>query len=1352
MSANYPQIGNLFMKKLLILALLLVLPLWGQHAVQAQSYKYIGVENGLSNRRVFAIQKGGKGYMWFLTQDGIDRYDGKNFKHYTLMSDGLEENSMWNLNWLYTDANNGIWEIGKQGNVYTYNQLKDKFQLAYAVQKKAGERVNVSYGFIDNDDYIWLCAQDSIHLFNIHDGTSLRMHAKPWTNITKMVQMDNTHFFVGTNKGIYFTERKANKMVAALCKGLTDKQLHISDIFYHKPSKKVFIGTFQEGIYIYDLTTEQTIVPDNELKDITINCIRHFNDKEILIGTDGIGVYKMNTTSYETTPHITADYTQPGAMNGNNISDLYIDDDGRIWIANYPFGVTVRDDRYPSYKWIKHAIGNEQTLVNNQVNAILEDMEGDVWFATNNGVSRYCPHEKGGKWYTYLSSFNPEIQNKNHTFLSLCEFRPGEIMVGGYNSGLYQINKWTGKITYLTPATFATDELRPDKYIRTLLKDKEGKVWSGGYNNLKEIDLKKKVLRHIQGLNGITAIKEKDDNHLWIGTANGLFLLEKDSGTYTEIALPTESNYIYSLLWLPTYEALYIGTNNAGLLEYKPAEEVFTHYHKDNSALISNNIYHIMHDGNDRLVMSMENGLSSFNLTERRFVNWTKEHGLMSDHFNASSGTLRRNGNFIFGSTDGAIEYGKDMRLPRKNESRLVFDNLRIWGKSVYAGEEDSPLTTILDETELLQLKYSQNSFALQASAINFDYHSSMLYTWKLEGFFNEWSKPAKECNISFTNLSPGRYTLRVKIISSEDRRINLQERQMTIVIEKPLWQSPWAILLYITLLLCVAYLLLRFDLLRKKRKLSEDKIRFFINTAHDLRTPLTLIKAPLEEMELKEPLSERGRESIYTALRNVNALLRLTTNLITFERADNYNTSLTIAEYELNDYLKEMLQGFEDYASTQHIGLSYQSNFDYLSVWIDREKMESILKNLISNALKYTQKGGNVQVIATEKGKEWSVEISDTGIGIPQSEQKRLFKTHFRSSNAINNKITGSGIGLLLVWKLVKQHKGKITFHSKEGEGTSITVTFPIEARNFKKAIRTNSKPQKEHITDSHTSHPSNIPIQQKDTEENIQQDTTSKKKKLLIVEDNDELRLYLKRSFDEYIVQTSANGQEALNIIDEYMPDLIIADIMMPVMRGDELCKQLKNDMATSHIPIILLTALAGEEEVIKGLECGADEYIPKPFNIGVLRTTIAGILANRERIYRRLSSLEVVNAEDRLEDINCNDSLDWKFISTVKREVEKHMDNPDFNVDKLCELLAMSRTSFYNKLRTLTGKSPADYVRQIRLNRAAQLIMEDKHSIVEIAEMTGFSDAKYFREVFKKYYHISPTEYKKGKSNDN
>lgn len=1318
--------------------------LFDSDTLKAQSYRYIGVENGLSNRRVIAIQKDGKGYMWFLTQDGIDRYDGKNVKNYLLKVNGQEENSLWNLNWLYADSKGGLWEIGKRGRVFTYDIDTDSFKPIYELAKE-DEQLTITCGFMDKDDHIWLCTNQGIYRYNCMNGKNYLMECNINEQINNIEQIDDTHYLIGTDKGIHYVERKGQQLQILPHNHLNGLNIHINDIYYHRPTGKVFIGTFQEGVYVYDPDLQQIYPLANELKDITINCIRYYNEREILIGTDGTGVYKMNTADYTTTPYIVADYTSYNAMNGNNISDIYIDEEKRIWMANYPFGITVRDGRYPQYKWIKHAVKNNQSLVNNQVNAILEDQEGDLWFATNNGVSRYCPHNE--QWHTYLSSFDPKTQNNNHTFLSLCEIRPGEIMVGGYNSGLYLINKWTGGIEFYTPAMFATDELRPDKYIRTILKDKAGRVWAGGYYNLKEIDLDKRNLRHIQGLNGITVIKEKDDKHLWIGTANGLYLLEKESGEYIHIQLPAESNYIYSLLQTAD-GTLYIGTNNAGLLAYNHAEKTFEHYHKDNCALISNNIYHILFDGTDRLVLSMENGLCNFNIKEKRFVNWTKEHGLMSDHFNASSGTLRKNGNFIFGSTDGAIEYSKDMRLPRNHQFKMVFDNLRIFNKIVYPNEEDSPLTQAIDKTETLQLKYHQNMFAIEVAAINFDNPSLVLYSWTLQGFYDEWSEPSRKCDILFTNLSPGKYTLKVKAISSEDQRITLEEREIKIIIEQPFWLSPWAMLLYAVLLMLAAFVFLRFDMLRKKRKLSEEKIKFFINTAHDLRTPLTLIKAPLEEMEQKEELSKQGKESIYTALRNVNALLRLTTNLITFERADNYNQQLTIAEYELNDYMKELLEAFGDYTKNKQIELTYQSNFSNLNVWLDREKMESILKNLLSNALKYTPRGGKVEVTVTEQEKHWGIEIKDNGIGIPDNEQHRIFKTHFRSTNAINSKITGSGIGLMLVWKLVRQHKGKLKFKSKEGEGTTVSILFPKDASSFKKAIRTSSKPRTEHITDSHTSLPSNIPATN-DIQNQEEVTISTKKKKILIVEDNDELRNYLKRSLDEYIVQTSTNGKEALDVIPEYMPHLIIADIMMPVMRGDELCLKLKNDMATSHIPIILLTALAGEEEIIKGLECGADEYIPKPFNIGVLRTTIAGILANRERIYRRLSSPDVASAAEKPEDINCSNSLDWKFISTVKKEVMKHMDNPDFNVDKLCELLGMSRTSFYNKLRTLTGKSPADYVRQIRLNHAANLIMEGKHSIIEIAEMTGFSDAKYFREVFKKYYHISPTEYKKGKS---
>lgn len=733
--------------------------------------------------------------------------------------------------------------------------------------------------------------------------------------------------------------------------------------------------------------------------------------------------------------------------------------------------------------------------------------------------------------------------------------------------------------------------------------------------------------------------------------------------------------------------------------------------------------------------MSTENGLSSYYPAEKLFHNWTKDQGLMASHFNAGSGTLRKNGNFIFGSSDGAIEFNKEMKIPRKYSSKMVLSDLTIFYQTVYPGDENSPLSTDIDDTKELELSYSQNIFSLKVSSINYDYPSNILYSWKLEGFYDQWSRPGNENIIRFTNLSPGEYTLHIRAVSNEDKRIVLEERTMKISIAQPIWLSFWAILVYAIVLAVIAIITLRIIILRKQRKVSDEKIHFFINTAHDIRTPLTLIKAPLEEIREREALTKDGISNMNTALRNVNALLRLTTNLINFERADVYSSELYISEYELNTYLTETFNAFRPYASVKHINFTYESNFRYLNVWIDKEKMDSILKNIISNALKYTPENGSVHIYASETNDSWNVEVNDTGIGIPANEQKKLFKIHFRGSNAINSKVTGSGIGLMLVWKLVHLHKGKINLSSVEHQGSSIKVSFPKDSKHFHKAhLATRTR----ELSTEQVPHVSPAEIYEKAKKQHDQN-----LQRLLIVEDNDELRNYLTHTLsDNYTIQTCSNGKEALTIVKEYMPELIISDIMMPEMRGDELCAAIKNDIETSHIPIILLTALNDEKNILEGLKIGADEYIVKPFNIGILKATIANLLTNRALLKSKYANLEV--SEEEEVSPNCATDLDWKFIATVKKSVEENIDNPAFNVDVLCNLLNMSRTSFYNKLKALTDQAPADYIRLIRLKRAAALLKTGQHSVTEISELTGFNDVKYFREVFKKHFKVSPSKY--------
>lgn len=1066
----------------------------------AQTYKYLGVEDGLSNRRIYAIQKGPKGYMWFLTHNGIDRYDGKNFKQYRLIDSEIEVNSMLNLSWLYVGVDGTLWEIGKKGRVFRYDAKHDRFQLVYKLPDEVvkGNPTPVSYGFIDSNNIVWLCNEEALYLYdtNTEKTTIIKNHIGE--SITDIEQIDPDHYFIGTDVGIHHAELKDNVLNLSPCNWLDKLKMQVNELYFHKANRKLFIGTFQKGIYLYDMNIHQTVELNVGLQDVSITRIKAFNDKEILIATDGAGIYKMNVDTYECAPYIVADYNSYNAMNGNSIYDFYVDDE-RIWIANYPIGITVRNNQYASYEWIKHSIGNKQSLVNDQVNAIIEDHEGDLWFATNNGISLYSTKTK--QWHSFLSVFDNGNVTKNHVFISLCEVSPGIIWAGGYTSGIYQINKKQMKVEFFTPSTFGDCDIRPDKYIRSIIKTSDGSIWSGGYYNLKQIDFNRKNIRAYPGLSGITDIKEKDAQHMWIGTATGLYLLDKETGKYQCISMPIESFYINALYQTPD-SLLYIGTSNSGLLIYNHQRKSFEHFHKDNCPLISNNIYTILPDGNKSVLLSTENSLTSYYPAGKIFHNWTKEQGLKSDHFNSTSGVLRKNGNFILGSTDGAIEFHKDMMIPRNYEFKMIFSDLRVFYQTVYPGDEGSPLEVDIDETQVLKLKYNQNIFSLRISSINYDYPSLILYSWKLEGFYDGWSRPEKDCMIRFTNLNPGKYTLRVRAISSEDRRIVLEERDMEIIIEQPLWLSIWALILYAAVIAAIVIITLRVIILRKQRKASDEKIRFFINTAHDIRTPLTLIKAPLEELSEKENLTPSGRSNMNTAIRS------------------------------------------------------------------------------------------------------------------------------------------------------------------------------------------------------------------------------------------------------DDYNIQVCSDGKQALEIVKEYMPNMIISDIMMPEMRGDELCHVLKNDIETSHIPIILLTALNNDRNIIEGLKTGADEYIVKPFNIGILRATISNILTNRSLLRHKYANLELNDDEDATTCTNCSTDLDWKFISSVKKHVEENMDNGALNVEMLCSLLNMSRTSFYNKIKALTDQAPADYIRLIRLKRAAQLLKEQKYSITEVAEMTGFSDAKYFREVFKKHFSVSPSQYAKQK----
>ena len=1282
--------------------------------------------------------------MWFLTRGGIDRYNGSEFKNYKLQ-DGFEPiASMFNVNWLQIDNRGNVWQINKNGTIFEYDHNRDNFKLVYRFPSKENTpQPDITYGFLDEDNVIWLCSNGTVYRWDILSRKLISYATNIPSTITKVIHSSNQgEFIIGTDNGIHFAQIKEDSIISNHYSAIDDIGVAIRDLYLDNNSQKLLVATTRKGLYVYDPDTHENKIEYHDLQGMSINAIRPFKNNSLLIATDGAGVFKTNTDNFITEPYIVADYEEYNKMNGNAINDIYIDEEDRIWMSVFPVGITMVSNRFLGFKIYKHSIGGTQSLINDQVNGILEDSDGDIWFATGNGISLL--EESTQHWTSFFDVSKENSASFNHIFLTLCEVEPGIIWAGGYNSDIYIINKKTKQTSITSFEQVYNSSIKADKYIRCITKGEGDDVWVGGFLNFKRIN-KRTGEVELFDINSTTCILQRNKDEFWIGTRNGLFLLNSKTKAIEQIHLPIGASLVYTL-----YEdkegGLYIGTSNSGLLYYNIQTQKFEHFHTNNSSLISNNIYNLVGGkDNSYIIISTENGLSRYYTKNKEIKNWTKDQGLTYPTFNAISGTyLNRDDSFIFGGNNGAIRFKvrKITNEPYKN--RLVFKDFSIDYELIFPRESGSVLTQNIDNTKHITLGSNQNVFSLKASSINYDYQSDVLYSWMLEGFFNKWSVPTRQGLIRFTGIPPGNYTLRVRAISNENKENILEERSITILVEKPFWLSVWAFAVYAILLALIAIGTVRYFISKRKRKESEDKIQFFINSAHDIRTPLSLVKAPLEEIRDQETLSQNGVANMNIAIRNVNALLRMTTNLINFERADVYSSELYISEHELYAYLKDIFSTFQSYAQVKHINFNLETNFKHENVWFDREKMDSILKNIISNALKYTPDNGSVTVKVDDNGSDWSVEVKDTGIGVPSSEVKNLFKMHFRGSNAINSKVVGSGIGLMLVWKLVKQHDGKISFKSKEQVGSTVRVSFPKyskkikdahKATNIRKGFLDSQEPYEDMSAPSYT---------------NVQQTLDTDKQRILIVEDNDDLRQYLKQTLASlYIVQTAQNGKEALSIVKAYNPDLIISDIMMPEMRGDELCRIIKKDIETSHIPVILLTALNDEKSILNGLDTGADEYISKPFNIAILKATIYNLLVNRALLRKRFASPESLNERD--ESINFSSDIDWNFITTVKKKVEENLENQDFNVDSLCNLLNMSRTSFYNKIKALTNQAPADYIRAIRLNKAAELLKTGKYSIIEVADMTGYNDAKYFREVFKKHFKVSPSKYAKASDDD-
>ena len=1306
--------------------------------LQAQIFEYIDMDNGLSSRRVLSIQQDKQNYIWILTHKGLDRYNGKQFKHYQLHRCNNPLSFYPNLNFLYTDKDNTIWEVGKDGFVFRYDEQRDSFQLAFDLRATfpALKKAPISSVYMDSEANIWFCTNQSQYIYNYHQSKNYQLSPVISDKIICITQAEKNKYYLASEHLLYEVQLKGEQLTEI--KKIQLPNVHLIDhIYYHSPTKQLIINTLLDKLFIYDIEEEQLESMGNSMKDIGVNkIIPSKKEKDVLlIATDGDGVYKLDLKQLTLNHFLKEDTRKPNKMNGSIIKDIYMDSANRIWNVIYPTGITIYTEKYPAYEWFMHSANYTNSLANNCINGVMEDSEGDSWYATSNGICYFDVSEN--KWINFSPSHSPNGErSENHIFTSLCESSPGIILAGGYMSGIYKIDKRTKEVTFFQQQNIRQGE-GPDKYIRSIYRDNERHIWIGGFYRLKSYSLTTKEVCEYNIGYPITCITQKDEHSLWIGTINGVFVFDKLKKQATPLDTEFDIQCINMIYNDPSGNYTYFGTYGDGLFIFEKKTGKVTRYYDENCGLISNNIYSIVPDRNGNLYLGTENGLSFFDIKANKFINWTKEQGLLAASFNPNAAIHSRDGYMIFGSNEGVIVLPDSIQLPETFSSHMIFSDLSIMYRTVHPGEKNSPLTQALDKTSCIELDYDQNTFSMNVSSINFDNPSNIMYSWKLEGFYDRWSPPSNDNLIRYTNLSPGNYTLRVRAILMDNHQI-LEEREIQILIGRPIWMTFWAFLLYALIIIGISYAIIRYQMIRRDKQISQAKINFFMQTAHDIRTPLTLIKAPLGEILKNEQLTEQGTTNLNLAIQSTDNLSELANNLMDFQKEELYSSKISVVRYELNQYIQNYMQQFKAYAEQKGIDFQYKSSFTSLEVWIDQNKIDSILQNLLSNALKYTPKGGSVTIETDHNKNRWILTIKDTGIGIPKEDQKKLFKFLFRGKNATNQLITGSGVGMLLTYRLIKNHEGKISFSSTENVGTTFQLSFPIQSEHYQ--YRNEGVDQNLRTVLLQDGIVAPMP-EAEQTQIMAHPDSP----RIMIVEDNASLRLFLMKSLsDIYQVDGAENGQEAIDKIKVQQPDLIISDVMMSVMDGETMCRTLKSDIETSHIPISLLTALGDKKDILRGLETKADMYITKPFDLMVLRANISNILENREIIRKKLQQASV-NIESKTEDIPMPTNLDNEFMQKVTVLVKENL-GKDLTVDTLCAGMNMSRTSFYNKIKALTGMAPNDFIRNIRMQEAAALLKSQRYTVAEVADMMGFADPKYFTDTFKKFYGVPPSIYKK------
>ncbi|MFI8378194.1 two-component regulator propeller domain-containing protein [Leeuwenhoekiella sp. NPDC079379] len=1343
------------------------------------AYDFTQLKNNITQRAVSTIAQDQQGFIWLGTNGlGLNKYNGIDYTPYQFSSQDSTSLSNSLIHATYVDSQNKVW-VATETGLNVYNRDQDNFKRIPLIENLGSGMISVQ-AILEHEDGSILVGTHQHGLFevNSHNYTSKAFKTaglKQINNllINSLASFDN-RYLLGTNLGVFELD-VANQLIKPFSINTLKGKVSVKNAIKtmqvdHKGN--IWLGTINQGLIKIDKNENgRFVIKEFPITSKRVLSLLNTPRNTILCGTENDGLFELSPNGELLNHYYNTKFKDTG-IKSNSIWSLFLDNQERIWIGYYNNGVGVFDRFYDKFKDLESKPNYPNSLQSSSVTGIQKDELDRLWLGIDGGgIDVY---DTKSNIFTHLLDTENTIATglRSADVQTLFKDSKGTLWVGTWDYGIYALEKDSKKFINYTISN--TNGKLSSNRVSSFSEDSKGIIWIGTFSHgihsfnpyTKEFSNYNQKIFKENNLNysDVRKVYVDSEDNLWIGGNAGLYKFKTTDNNY---ALENLTAQLYKdggsknpkSLVIEIYEDssknIWIGTDLAGLSKYEMNTNTFSWVELAkgfNKITVSK----VIEDESGFLWIAGNNGLTHIDKNKNILKSYSTTDGLLANDFNGAA-YKDENGQIYFGSYEG-VNYFNPKELPvNRNTPSVYLSDLKLFNASVKPGTKKSVLDRVISQTNKVTFNHEQSVFTIDYAAIDFTRPENIQFAYYLEGFEDNWNYVQNTRSATYTNLPSGNYIFNVKAANSDgiwsDDIVKLR-----ITVLRPWWFSNLAFVSYLFLLIATSYIIYNFINARLKAKraieqerknhlqeeaLNAKKIQFFTNISHEFRTPLTLILSPLDAILKDASVPEKLKNKHRIIHKNTTRLKRLIDELMDFRKLQFNKIPLHVSEFDIRTLVSEILDYFHEEAHQRNIVLSLEIRNDLKSIWADKNKLEKIIFNILSNAFKSTSNNGIITLHVSLKKKyifkripntpteALEISIEDTGKGIATDELEKIFDRFYQIKELNEQYFGGTGIGLEVVSSFVNLHKGEIYVESEIGVGTKFRILIPISEEHYDSTDRIELPFGKAEFTN-----------QIQETVSAIEVESYTDKKTLLIVEDNPELRKYLVTELAEnYTILEAEDGEEGLKKAIESTPDIIITDVIMPKMNGVTLCSHLKSDLKTSHIPVLMLTAKAMADDWIEGLDSGADAYLNKPFNMAVMQSHLKQLVKNRELLFKKFIG-NVVPVKPVTNPV----SLDQQFILKIIAYIQENINESELNVEKLADEFSLSRSQLYRKIKALTGLTANEFIRNLRLERAKKLIEESNNSISEISFNVGFSSPSYFSKCFKAHFGILPTEIKK------